>query len=236
MIKGTDLSHWNSKVNYPQMVDYGIRFGCLKLGQGVMAKDDMFDIHVDNFDRLFVPWDLYWFGDYRYSGIRNATELVNKAGGNFGQKHPVFDLEFYDGFGPRPDGLHMRRFALDFFGELEARTGLTGMFYSNRDVITQIMRAISPAELQEFLRRPLWLATHASYGNPSPWQKYQLNQYELDLVVPWSQGTVDLNDFNGTEVEFNQWYAIDQPPQSKTLEERVMRLEEGAIDNGWWEV
>jgi GH25 family lysozyme M1 (1,4-beta-N-acetylmuramidase) len=212
MIKGTDLSHWNAYVDYDAMVDYGIRFGCLKLGQGRLRKDVMFDTHAENFERLNVPWDFYWFCDYRYSGVANVQNLVSLAAGNYGRKHPVCDLEFYDGFGPRPDGYHMRRFALDFFGELEAQTTLLCMFYSNRDVINQIMAGISTQDKAEFLRHDLWLATDAPYGNPSPWPKYKLNQYELDFIVPWSHGTVDLDEFNGTEENYSKFYDTQPPP------------------------
>ena len=211
MIKGTDLSHWNTKVDYQAMVDYGVRFGCLKLGQGKLAKDIMFDTHRKNFYQLNVPWDPYWFCDYRISGIENVQNLVQKADGDYGRNHPVMDLEFFDAWG-RPDGAHMRRFALDFFGELEARTSLICMLYSNRDMINQIMYEISPADKAEFLRHDLWLATHSMFGNPSPWAKYKLNQYELDLTVAWSNSTVDLNDFNGTEAEFTAFYRETKPP------------------------
>lgn len=215
MIKGTDLSHWNTKVDYDAMVDYGVRFGCLKLGQGRLAKDIMFDIHIANFERLHVPWDQYWFCDYRYSGADNVHNLIAKAAGNYGHRHPVCDLEFFDGFGPRPPGANMRRFVLDFFGELEALTSIICVFYSNRDMINQIMYGISPEDKAKFLRHDLWLATHAAFGNPAPWPKYKLNQYELDLVVPWSNSSVDLNDFNGTEEEFAVWTntPVPLPPQ-----------------------
>jgi GH25 family lysozyme M1 (1,4-beta-N-acetylmuramidase) len=211
VIKGTDLSHWNTIVDYSAMVDSGIRFGCIKLGQGRLKKDVKFDAHTSNFDRLNVPWDPYWFCDYRYSGADNVHNLIEKADGNYGRKHPVCDLEFFDGFGPRPDGAHMRAFALDFFGELEILTGLVGMLYTNRDMINQIMYGISPADKAELLRHELWIATHSIYANPSPWLKYRLNQYELDLKVPWCNSSVDLNDFNGTEDEFIAWESIADP-------------------------
>jgi GH25 family lysozyme M1 (1,4-beta-N-acetylmuramidase) len=238
MIKGTDLSHWNTLVKYDQMEDAGIRFGCLKLGQGRLNKDPMFDTHRAAFYQRNLPWDLYWFSDYRYSGADNVLNLIAKANGDFGQDHPVMDLEFYDGFGPRPDGPHMRRFAIDFLGELESRTGLLAMFYSNRDVINQIMAGITLADKSKLLRHDLWLATDASYGNPAPWPKYRLNQYELDLVVPWSNSTVDLDDFNGTETEFAAWYGGKPPARNLTVEEKVDVIEDEARAKGWtlWEV
>lgn len=234
MIKGTDLSHWNAYVDYDAMVDYGIRFGCLKLGQGRLRKDIMFDTHRANFESRNISWDFYWFCDYRYSGADNVRNLVAKAAGDYGYKHPVCDLEFFDGFGPRPDGAHMRRFGLDFFGELEAQTSLVGMLYTNRDMINQVMAGISPADKAEFLRHDLWLATHSLYGNPAPWPKYRLNQYDLDFVVPWARGTVDLDDFNGTETEFAAWTNIQiPPPVTLTTEQKVAITWREAGLHGW---
>jgi len=232
MIKGTDLSHWNTKVNYDLMVDDGIRFGCLKLGQGKLPKDAMFDTHRSNFNRLDVPWDFYWFNDYRLSGITNAKNAVSKAAGDFGRNHPVCDLEFFKPWG-YPDGAHMRRFALDFFGEFEALTSLICMFYSNRDVINQIMYGISPEDKEEFLRHDLWLATHAQYGNPSPWPKYRLNQYELDLMVSWSNSSVDLNDFNGNEIEFAAWENVLIPPEPTQEQKTNILWREAKIHTNW---
>jgi GH25 family lysozyme M1 (1,4-beta-N-acetylmuramidase) len=233
MIKGTDLSHWNAYVDYDGMVDYGIRFGCLKLGQGRLPKDVMFDTHMANFERLKVPWDFYWFCDYRYSAVVNVQNLIAKAAGNYGCGHPVCDLEFYDGFGPRPNGGQMRRWGLDFFRELEAKTSLVCMFYTNRDMINQIMSGISVADKAEFLRHELWLATHSTFGNPSPWPKYRLNQYELDFAVPWARGTVDLNDFNGAEADFIAWSNTQAPPATLLIEEKVAILWREAGSNGW---
>lgn len=230
MIKGIDLSHWNTYVNYNKMVDDGIRFGCLKLGQGNLPKDAMFETHKKGFDDRNVPWDFYWFCDYRIPGAANVNNLIAKADGNYGRGHPVCDLEFYNPWG-RPEGYKMRRFALDFFEALEEQTGILCMFYSNRDMINQIMYGISPEDKAEFLRHKLWLATHAPYGNPNPWPKYQLNQYELDLIVSWSNSTVDLNDFNGTEAEYNEFYNINNPPVPH--DKRVDILWREAEAKGW---
>jgi GH25 family lysozyme M1 (1,4-beta-N-acetylmuramidase) len=127
----------------------------------------------------------------------------------------------------------MRAWALEFFREFEARTGLICMFYSNRDMINQIMAGISAADKAEFLRHDLWLATHAAFGNPSPWLKYRLNQYELDFVISWAHGTVDLNDFNGTEADFTAWSNSQVPPAPLALEEKVNILWREAGSHGW---
>jgi len=234
MIKGTDLSHWNDKVDYDKMADAGIRFGCLKLGQGQLPKDTMFDIHRENFVKRQLPWDFYWFCDYRKTGIYNADRAIALADGDFGAGHPVMDLEFLKPWG-YPPGSKMRRFALDFFGEMELKSGLLAMMYSNRDVINQIMAGISPEDKEEFLRHELWLATDAPYGNPAPWPKYRLNQYELDTKVTWAQGTVDLNEFNGTEQEFAAFY---DAKKILTVEEKIGVIEVEARAKGWelWEV
>lgn len=212
MIKGTDLSHWNDNVDYVKMAASGIRFACLKLGQGRLGKDHMFDTHAANCTKVGVPWDEYWFCDYRDSGYVNVTQLVKVANGNYGMGHVVQDLEFYDGFGPRPSGKHMLIFCLDFFRALKDQTGINGYLYINRDVINQMWAAATPTQKSELLSHPLWIASDTMFPKSYPWEEATLNQYELDIAVSWARGTVDLDDFMGTEEEFLVWKSGQTPP------------------------
>lgn len=217
MIKGTDLSHWNSKVDYAAMKAAGIRFACIKLGQGGLSKDHLFDTHTAGCDSVGVPWDLYFFCDYRLSGFKNVEQLIAKAAGNYGMKHVVQDLEFYDGFGPRPDGRHMLIFCLDFFNALYVLTGINGYLYTNRDLINQMVAAATPEQLAKLLSHPLWLASDRQNPNHAPWSDdmFKLNQYELDVYATWAQGTVDYDEFNGDEAAFQAWCSAASPPVDK---------------------
>jgi GH25 family lysozyme M1 (1,4-beta-N-acetylmuramidase) len=223
MIKGADLSHWNSEVDYQMMKDAGVRFTCIKLGQGMLPKDTMFDTHRIGCEHVNVPWDIYWFCDYRYSGASNVAQLISKAAGNYGMGHVVEDLEFFDAWGPRPDGLHMLRFSQDFFRSLEVQTKIVGTLYTNRDVLNQMWAAATSSEKIEMARHLLWFASDDETPEPTH-LPIELNQYDLDVGVPWSHGTVDWDDFMGTEDQFATWKGI-APPPVLTLEQRIYNLE-----------
>jgi GH25 family lysozyme M1 (1,4-beta-N-acetylmuramidase) len=223
MIQGTDLAWCNDKVDYVAMKAAGIRFACIKLGQGMLPKDIMFDTHRSNCDLLGIPWDFYWFCDYRYTGAQNVLQLLSKANANFGRKHVLCDLEFYDPYGPRPNGAHMLAFVLNFFDTLETASGLIAYLYSNRDVINQMWAAATADQKARLLRHPLWFASDTHTPAPTPWPVFTLNQWELDVVVSWSHGSVDLDEYNGDEAEFQAWIGGIQP---LTLEQRVKRLED----------
>jgi lysozyme len=233
LIQGTDLSHWNDKVDYTAMKAAGIRFACIKLGQGILPIDNMFDTHRSNCDALGIPWDLYWYCDYRYSGFVNVNHLILLATGNYGRKHVVCDLEFNDAFGARPNGAHMLAFVLDFFDALEAATGIIAYLYTNRDIITQMWAAATAAQKARLLRHPLWIASDSQTPIYSPWPAWTLNQWELDVVVPWAHGTVDLDEFNGDEAAFQAWIGgtapanpvYPSPEWAAWIEKRITALE-----------
>jgi hypothetical protein len=226
MIKGTDLAYCNINVNYTNMKTAGIRFAIIKLGQGLLPKDNMFETHRIGCELVQVPWDLYWFCDYRYSGAVNVNQLISKANGNYGRRHVCQDLEFYKGFGPNPTGRKMLVFCLDFFRTLESNTQLIGTLYTNRDVLTQMWLAADDSEKLELSRHELWFATHTA--NPIKTHlPIKLNQWDLDAIVPWSQGAVDLDDFIGTDEEFISW--VNGSPAPLTLSERVERLEKAVF-------
>jgi GH25 family lysozyme M1 (1,4-beta-N-acetylmuramidase) len=233
MIQGTDLSHWNDKVDYVAMKAAGIRFACIKLGQGLLPIDNMFAVHTARCDALGIPWDLYWYCDYRYTGAQNVLRLLTLANGNFGRKHVVCDLEFNDSFGARPNGAHMLAFVLQFFDALETATGIIAMLYSNLDVIKQMWAAADPSQKARLLRHPLWFASDSATPVQTPWPAWQLNQWQLDVIMPWAHGTVDLDEYNGDEEEFQAWIGgpapahpvYPSPEWAAWMEKRTSELE-----------
>jgi len=230
MIKGTDLAYCNINVNYQLMKESGMRFAIIKLGQGLLPKDPMSETHRIGCESVNIPWDWYWFCDYRYSGTLNVDQLISKANGTYGRRHVCQDLEFYDRFGPRPSGKNMLAFSLDFFSTLEARTQIVGTLYTNRDVLTQMWMFATDTQKEQLARHELWFASHTV--NPAKTHlPIMMNQWDLDVVAPWAQGTVDYDEFLGTEEEFLAW--SQGTPAPLTLEERVSRLERLVEEHGY---
>lgn len=230
MIKGTDLAYCNINVSYELMKRSGIRFAIIKLGQGLLPKDNMFETHRVGCESVDVPWDLYWFCDYRYSGAANVAQLMSKANGNYGRRHVCQDLEFYARFGPNPTGSKMLFFCLDFFNALEANAQIIGTLYTNRDVLTQMWMYATDAEKEELARHDLWFASH-SVAPAKTHLPIKMNQWDLDVKVPWCQGSADYDEFLGTEEEFLAWSKGEPAPL--TINERISRLEKWVSEHGY---
>jgi lysozyme len=233
-IPGCDLAWVNDKVDYAAMKVSGIRFACIKIGQGLRPVDVMYKTHRNGCIAQDIPHGVYWFADYTLTGLTNATQLIKLSESDYGQCPPVLDLEFFDGFGPRPDGYHMLKFALDFFDAFEQRAGIIAMFYSNRDVINQMMAAATADQKALLLRHQLWIASDTKKPIYSPWPKFTLNQWELDVVVPWAHGSVDLDEFNGNEADFQAWIGATPVtvPAPLTVEQRLSAVE-AQIEAHW---
>lgn len=229
MILGVDLAYCNPNVNYPLMRDYGVRFTILKLVQGILNKDIMFDTHKAGCEDVGVPWDLYDFCDYRIPAADNVDHMLEVANGNFGMGHICEDLEYREVWG-YPDGQHMLWWHLDYCHTLEQRTGKLCVLYTNRWLLNVMWAAATPEQKIEMARHELWFATHNA--NPEPTVlPFKINQWDLDVAVPWCVQKVDKNDFIGTEAEFEAWKGNVAPPL--TLEQRVDILDREANLHGW---
>jgi hypothetical protein len=229
MIPGTDLAYCNPNVNYQLMADSGIRFAIIKLTQGLLNKDIMFDAHKKGCESVNVPWDLYDFCDYRKPAIDNVSNMLLIADGNFGMGHICEDLEYRDVWG-YPDGKHMLQWHLDYCNALEQSTGKLCTLYTNRWLLMVMWNAATASQKAEMGRHDLWFATDTP--NPSPTVlPFKINQWALDVSVPWCVQRVDKNDFLGTETEFEIWRGGITPPS--TLEERIDILEREARIHGW---
>jgi len=229
MIQGTDLAYCNPNTNYQLMANSGIRFAILKLVQGLLSKDVMFDIHKTGCEAVNVPWDIYNFCDYTKPAVDNVNNMLAIANGNFGMGHICEDLEYRAVWG-YPDGEHMLWWHLDYCHTLEQQTGKLCTLYTNRWLLTVMWSAATSAQKVEMARHDLWFATDTA--NPVPTVlPYKINQWDLDVAVPWCVQKVDKNDFIGTEAEFAAWKGNTSPPLS--LEERVNILEREARLHNW---
>ena len=228
MIKGTDLAYCNPNTDYLAMKNAGIRFAVLKLKQGLGPKDIMFDTHRMGCDIVGVPWDVYDFCDYRYSAAANVSNLLRIANGAWGMGHACKDLEFRAVWG-YPSGSNMLHWCQDYSKAFFDQTGMVETLYTNRDLLNQMWAVATDTQKEELANHDLWFATHDETPTPTH-LPILMNQYELDVAVPWCVQRVDLNDLYLDEAGFEAWKRHQQP---LTLEERVLRIEQILTQHGW---
>jgi GH25 family lysozyme M1 (1,4-beta-N-acetylmuramidase) len=228
-ILGCDLAYCNPNTDYQGMADYGVRFAILKLVQGTLNKDVMFDTHKAGCESVSVPWDFYNFCDYRKPAAQNVDHMLEVANGNYGMGHICEDLEYYPPWG-YPDGYHMLAWHLEYCRTLEQRTGMLCTLYTNRWLLTVMWAVANVSQKIEMARHDLWFATDDATPEPTV-LPFIINQWDLNAYVPWCVQRVDKNDFIGTEAEFAAWKNMAPPPL--TLEERVDILEREALIHNW---
>jgi GH25 family lysozyme M1 (1,4-beta-N-acetylmuramidase) len=154
-------------------------------------------------------WWPYVFYDFLYPAIPQATAAWNIIKNDPGQSSLCFDVEewYVYKFPPRANLLTgMQQLRDTYF----AWSGKNPKFYMN------------PACIHYLKPLPTWLLACelwvANWGVAAPdfepWAKWTLWQY---------QGDPDLNYFNGTYADFNDW--LWQPP-GPTVEQRLTSLEQ----------
>ncbi len=236
MIEGTDLAYSNGKVDYPAMKAAGIQFAFIKIGQGLTIADPLYIQHKAGCKGVGVRWSPYFFCDYRYSAIQQATRFALLPGDEWGQLPAIMDLEYEERLGwGRPSGYAMYQWGCAFIQQFEQSTSNKRPLdiYSNPDLIHALKPYLTPGD--PFLRHGLYLAhwtSEARYADFEPWPAMQFWQQAGDVKGDWSQGSVDYDYFMGTEVEFEALGGFLQA-EPATDHALLMALVAEARTHGW---
>jgi lysozyme len=198
-VKGIDVSNWQHNIDWKQVKDAGYQFAFMKATEGVTYVDSYFDANRKGAQDAGLKVGYYHYFHPENSvaeQVKLFTDVVGKA---------------------EPDGLRMvidaedpamwRRYPVDqrvkmvedFLQGVKEKVGIT----------PQVCIYCSPSFADEILGNSPSLAKYslwiANYGVdkptiPDPWKKWDFWQYTSDGRVPGIDGRVDLDVFNGTDL------------------------------------
>lgn len=215
---GVDISHWNPVYSYAKMrsVTHAVYFKCT---EGTTYYDDTF---ADNRAGLAGhAWGPYHFLSTA-DGVVQANWFCDHLGSNRGPLPPCLDVELAS----VGSGLIKA-----FINRLYARLGIYPIIYTS----AYFWSLVTGTEKQWIADRcALWVAHYYTdypiipthWVNKSP--QYIMHQWTPNGVgYDWgvSSASIDLDHVR------KSW--IESYIHIKTLEERVKRLEDEAIEHGW---
>lgn len=208
-IKGIDISHYQPKVNWDNVVKEGFQFVFAKASDGVGTKAAHFDLHRTNAEKKGLPFGAYHF--MRFGGLSAKEEASNfmKASGaqRTGDLPWVVDVE-WDKKNARYDEETMDDAAADEAYELACRV----RDLTKRQIIIYTSYPFfkgfkSPERFFEFL---LWCPAYAKGiagpKVPLPWSDWAFWQFTDKYVNARSitgDQNLDGNWFNGTMEQLN---------------------------------
>lgn len=218
-----DFSFWQDDPTTAQPINFEAlrqksRAVILRAGQNTW-QDKTFKTNYANAKAAGVLRGSYYFYDSRADPKRQAETWARALGNDLGEMEHFADFE--DSYG---GAWHGWRHWYDFMENMKTlvpgiKLGVyTGWWYWRENTIG---KAIPQASLNYFKQYPLWLAWYnpSIPPVPEPWDKWTLWQYTDDYPAEgWGVESeeIDMNNFNGTEVEFMARYGVLNYPNRMT--------------------
>ncbi len=186
---GIDVSHWEGEINFRRVKEAGIRLVYIKATQGTTVVDPDFERNYREADRERMR-----IGFYHYVTARDVEEakaeavfFSEKIKGKNQHARPAMDFEEFGELSRR----EIREISLEFLRELEQRTGVRPVIYSDASNAATVF---DDDRLREY---PLWIA---QYGverpdMENPWRRWSGWQYTDAGRVDGIAGDVDRDYF-----------------------------------------
>lgn len=227
MIRGVDISYWQSNVNFDKMKTAGAEFAILRAYFSA-SKDQRFDEYYTGAGSAGILRGMYQFVDYRQSGETQAALVANLYNAKPTEIQPCCDLETYSAFGTY-DRTKALAFLEPYVARIMASTMRKTLLYIN--LSTAQMLAPLPGWL--VANCDLWIAHWTTASNPaigpfSRWEMWQYTSKGTGTDYGVSSGNIDLDYYNGTLDDLRRWCGLNttpEPPTPGDYEARIVAIE-----------
>jgi lysozyme len=222
MLDGIDVSDWQKRINWPEVLNSGIAFAFVKASQGYDRSpyaylDPSWDRNSKALRSSSLPWGAYHFALPSSSPTKQAEFFAPLA--RLGTLPPALDIERHASL---PDA-ELDDWAAEFLTTLQNLTGRTPIVYTNVDIGDRLKSAG---------KYPLWIANPGNRGAPNPaarpsmpkhWKTWLFWQFSWTGSIPGISKRVDLDRFAGSLQDLQALCSGAAPVA--TIEERLSRLE-----------
>jgi lysozyme len=190
-LRGVDVSRHQGKVDWQKVAGDDIAFAYIKATEGGTWRDPEFARNWRDAQNAGLATGAYHFFTMCRPGRDQARNFLAVLPRQDKMLPPVVDLEFVGNCDRRLTPQELKVELDDFLGVVEGKLGREVMLYVPADFLAAYREALPP--------RPLW---RRSLFRPPRKNDWTLWQYHFAGQVDGVDGGVDLNVFNGDEVEF----------------------------------
>lgn len=197
-VRGIDISaHNGQEIDFEAVRRQGFRFVIIKASEGSSFKDRRFYTNIARARRAGLKVGAYHFFRFDATGYAQALNFLHSLRGQRLDLPVVIDIEQWTNPAERTQRVLSTLYT--FIRHLE-REGHRVMLYTNKDG----WREYVEGRLVDF---PLWIASMTEFDKPRDWTLWQ---YSHRGRVEGISGAVDLNVYNGTVEEWEQWCASNR--------------------------
>jgi lysozyme len=199
-VRGIDISSHQQQIDWQQLDRSSINFMLIKATEGGDFKDSLFQINWQNARQQGMTVGAYHFFTFCKSGREQAQNYINSVPKLSGMLPPVIDLEFSGNCQSRPTPAELTTELNIFIAIVEKAYRKRAILYVTHEFYDQYLR-------DRYANQPIWLSDFYSF-NKLPRltddQQWLFWQYSERGSIIGISTLVDLNVFNGDQVEFNR--------------------------------
>ena len=198
-MSGIDVSHFQQEIDWLQVKRMGVAFAFIKATEGLNIFDGRFNQNWRNAKMARVLRGAYHFFRPQLDGEAQARYFLDKIRGDPGDLPPVLDVEVLANTAPE----RMIAAAGAWLKTVSASLGCKPILYTGSAFWRKTLK--NSATFSEY---PLWIAHYTSGPNPvvpSAWPRWTFWQFSQQGKVAGITGNVDLDIFNGTAAELEDF-------------------------------
>lgn len=203
-VRGMDAARFQQYVDWPRAKAVGIEFAFLKATEGGDLLDPKFRDHWRGADRAGIARGAYHFYYFCTAPEVQAQWFIRNVPRTRGSLPPVLDME-WNPFSPtcqrRPDATTIR-------AEMQRWLDIVTAHYGQRPLIYTTPGFYKDAQLDRLRGYEFWLRTTAKTpAQAYPGQPWRFWQYTATGTLPGTPGDIDINAFNGSATQWENWKA-----------------------------
>lgn len=193
-VHGIDVSHYQAKINWDEVVGEDVAFSFVKATEGKELQDSTYNYNWSEIKRVGMKRGAYHFFRPSISAEAQAKNFISLVDLNSGDLPPVLDVEVLDGISQKV-----------MINRLKTWLNIVENHYNIRPIIYTNLNFYNKHIAGNFKRYPVWVARY-NYEAPSlkcgtNWDFWQYgNRGQLAGI----EGDVDFNVFRGTYEELSE--------------------------------
>ena len=201
-VKGIDVSSYQGEIDWQELSGENISFAFIKATEGSSFVDKKFAYNFQEAQRTHLAVGAYHFFSYDSEGITQAQNFINTVKPYEGMLPPVIDLEFY---GDKETNPPTREYVDT---QLKAMLQALEDHYGQKPIIYATEKSYALYLSGDYDEYDIWIRnvlTKPALSDHRGWTFWQYTNREKLRGYHGVEKYIDMNVFNGSTQEFNEY-------------------------------
>ncbi|MBQ8828416.1 MAG: glycoside hydrolase family 25 protein, partial [Clostridia bacterium] len=201
-VRGIDVSHYQGEIDWQTLSSQELSFTFIKATEGSSYVDECFAYNFAEAQKCGIAVGAYHFFSFDSPGETQAENFIGHVAPFEGMLPPVIDLEFYGDNVKNPPDRELVSV------ELEALIDALEAYYRLKPIIYTTEKAYEIYLSGEYDEYDIWIRDVVAKPKLSDGREWTFWQYTNRETLDGYKGEekyIDVNVFNGSEVEFEKY-------------------------------